>query len=573
MANTPINISSLDFDGVKASLKSYLSSKPEFSEYDFSGSTLNLLLDVLAYNTMFYGYYTNMIANETFLDTAQIENNVVRLASMLGVSVPSKSCATSQIIADSLTPSSPFKVLSYSTTFTGNNISGSAYKFYTISDVNVSSNTEFTVYEANSIVKDLTITVDLNKQTAFLGTIDPVTVSVKVNGTIWTRYDGSQIPNSDSQIFYVERIVDGFQLVFGKRNASSYSTSEGKTINESDIVQVSYLVSSGTVANSITSIKNANITIKSSTSTSGGTDSPNLDAIRYSAPKSFAANQRAVTQEDYYSFLLSSNLLPSSITQREQLNIWGGDAATPPAYGRIFVSFANTGITAGSLQVKNSIAFLKAKSIIGTLPEYVQAQPITANITLDVVTTNSTSVTGLAGILQNYYNNPKIFNNDIRIADIKTVADANFTNIKSIGINSLNFVLGVCGSDGQKLVNFKNELRPGSTAAYGNALTTTGLSYSNQTIYLADMPITFDSTGTATEGKLVSVDGSLSLIGGFGYLGYVNYSSGYAVINENVLAKNASINMTAHPRYPDSTTIKDEFLLTASFNTNITQSS
>jgi len=187
MANTPINISSLDFDGVKASLKSYLSSKPEFSEYDFSGSTLNLLLDVLAYNTMFYGYYTNMIANETFLDTAQIENNVVRLASMLGVSVPSKSCATSQIIANSLTPSSPFKVLSYSTTFTGNNISGSAYKFYTISDVNVSSNTEFTVYEANSIVKDLTITVDLNKQTAFLGTIDPVTVSVKVNGTIWTR--------------------------------------------------------------------------------------------------------------------------------------------------------------------------------------------------------------------------------------------------------------------------------------------------------------------------------------------------------------------------------------------------
>lgn len=562
MANPKINISSLDFDGIKASLKAYLSTKPQFTGYDFNGSAINILLDVMAYNTLFYGYYTNMIANETFLDTAQIDNNIIRLAAPLGVLVPNKTCAKS-----TLTVSGIATITSYSSVFTGSDVSGASYRFYTLTNTNVNGSTTLDVYEASTVANKLQITVDTTTQTSFLGTnIDPITVNVQVNGESWSRYDGTTVPNSSSKIFYIERIVDGFQLVFGKKNSTDYASSYGKTITANDTVLVSYLIPTGSAGNNITSITHSTLTVTKSTTTSGGSDSPDLDSVKFLAPKSFAANERAVTLDDYYSLLLSSGLLPAAITSRTQVNIWGGDDATPTAYGRTFVSFADTGITAGSTEVTNCITFLKAKSMIGVLPEYVQVQPITAYATLNVITSTSTSVSGLTGIVQSYYNNPPRFNNNIRIADIKSVASANYTNIKNINMTSLYFLLGVSGSDGQKLVHFKNELVPGSTLVYGNAMKSTGFTYGAQTIYLADTPTIFNESGVATEGMLAAVNSNLSLIGGLGKLGYVNYLQGYAVIKENVLGSTASINMTGYPRYIDSTIIKDEFLLSTSFD-------
>lgn len=573
MANPKINISSLDFNGIKLSLKAYLNTKAQipgspFYGYDFNGSVMNILLDVLAYNTLFYGYYTNMIANETFLDTAQIEKNVIRLTNVLGVLVPNKTCAKSTINASASTPTT---IVAYSSAFSGSDISGAVYKFYSISDITVSTNTVFDVYEANSVANKIQISVDIEKQSAFLGTnIDPRTVSVYVNGTAWSKYDGSVTPNNNSTVFYVERTTDGFQIVFGKKNSTDYASSYGKQITSNDTVLVSYLVPTGSAANNITSIANSLVTINSTTTSAGGSDTPDLDSVKFSAPKIFAANERAVTADDYYGLLLSSSLLPASITKKSQVNVWGGDDATPTAYGRLFVSFADTGLTANSTEVKTAISFLKSKAIVGTLPEYVQPQPITAYINLDVTKNTSENLDGFNGIIENYYNTPKRFNNDIRIADIKTVANANFSNIKNINLNSLYFILGVSGSDGQKLIHFKNELMPGSTSSYGASIKTSGLSYSSQTIYLADTPVIFNSSGTATEGKLVAVNSSLSPIGNFGYLGYTNYSQGYAVINENVLGVSASIDVTGYPRYKDSTTIKDEFILTTSVSSTIT---
>lgn len=573
MANPKINISSLDFNGIKLSLKAYLNTKAQipgspFYGYDFNGSVMNILLDVLAYNTLFYGYYTNMIANETFLDTAQIEKNVIRLTNVLGVLVPNKTCAKSTINASASTPTT---IVAYSSAFSGSDISGAVYKFYSISDITVSTNTVFDVYEANSVANKIQISVDIEKQSAFLGTnIDPRTVSVYVNGIAWSKYDGSVTPNNNSTVFYVERTTDGFQIVFGKKNSTDYASSYGKQITSNDTVLVSYLVPTGSVANNITSIANSLVTINSTTTSAGGSDTPDLDSVKFSAPKIFAANERAVTADDYYGLLLSSSLLPASITKKSQVNVWGGDDATPTAYGRLFVSFADTGLTANSTEVKTAISFLKSKAIVGTLPEYVQPQPITAYINLDVTKNTSENLDGFNGIIENYYNTPKRFNNDIRIADIKTVANANFSNIKNINLNSLYFILGVSGSDGQKLIHFKNELMPGSTSSYGASIKTSGLSYSSQTIYLADTPVIFNSSGTATEGKLVAVNSSLSPIGNFGYLGYTNYSQGYAVINENVLGVSASIDVTGYPRYKDSTTIKDEFILTTSVSSTIT---
>ena len=566
MANPKINISSLDFDGIKASLKSYLSTKTEFAGYDFNGSAMNLLLDVLAYNTLFYGYYTNMIANETFLDTAQIESNVIKLTNMLGGLVPNKTSATSTVsVSGSAT------IYGYKTYLTATDISGSPYKFYTIQDVVVSGNSSFTVYEALTVANNLPITVDTTKQTSFLGTnIDSRTVSVTVNGERWSKYDGSTTPNSTSKVFYVERNSDGFYVVFGKKNSADYASSYGKQISQNDTVKVSYLVPTGSAANNISSITSSVVTVTSSTVTSGGSDSPDLDSVKFSAPKIFAGSERAVTEDDYYSLLLSSGLLPASVTTREQLNVWGGDSATPPAYGRIFVSFSDTGITAASTNAINAISLLKAKSIIGTLPEYVQSQPISAYINLGIVKSTSASVSGITGIIQNYYNSTSKFNNNIRVADMKTVADANYSNIKSININSLYFVLGLSGSDGQKLINFKNELLPGSTLAYGNTLKTTGITYNSQRIYLADSPTLFDTSGNATQGVLVGVTADFSLYNSLNNLGYISYTDGYAVIKENVLSNGASVNVTGYPRYTDSTTIKDEFVLTTSFDANIT---
>lgn len=584
MANPIINISSLDFDGIKNSLKQYLNTKPEFTGYDFDGSAINLLLDILAYNTMFYGFYTNMIANETFLDTAKIESNVLRFANILGINVSDKKCAKATIeVKSANNVRGDVFIYPYLTPFETFDRNGNRIKFYTIGH-NKTKITgfkdfyTFTVYQANTAVNRLPVSIDFYKQTALLDkALDPDTLIVKDRaGFAWSRYDGTNSTVKSNYVYFLEKNPDGFKISFGRQNGNDFSTQAGRITTEG--VYVSYLISSGSIGNNLSpTLAPTGTSVKVVTPSSGGTDNINLDNVKAIAPKVFAANNRVVTKDDYYGVLLSSSVLPTNITKQSQINIWGGDTSTPPLYGKTYFSFANTGLTSGTASVIKCVDLLKGKAILGTVPTYVKAQPIYAYLNLNVewysdVNPNQSIfaqeinyVNTIESEIESYYNSTPTFNNNITTTTTKNIPTGK-DYIKSFTTTSAYLVLGVCGSDGQKLINFKNELKTGDPFAYGSALTTTGFTYNSKTIYLADKPTVFDSFGYSTEGVLVGVTADLTLFNNLNNLGYINYKEGYALIFENILSNNSSIDVTAYVNDPDNIIIKDEYLVTVDAN-------
>jgi hypothetical protein len=564
MANPKINISSLTFDDIKISLKAYLNNptlNPQFVGYDFDGSALNTLLDIFSYNTLFYSFYSNMIANETFLSTASLESSIVSLVKPLGYLVPGKTSAKIELNASPASGS--VVVVPYSTVFTGFNTSGNSYLFYSIEQISVASATDLTVYEAKSVVNNLEVTVDLAEQKVFLGNtnIDINTLTLNVNGVAWTKYNTFQSnPESGGTVYFLDRTSSGFYVIFGKKNINDYQSTFGKTISATDVVTVSYLVPSGVGANNINSVTNANLVINTVIASSGGTDGADLDLIKFFAPKMFASNDRAVTRDDYYGILLNSDTLPANIVSQDQVNIWGGEEADPPTYGRVFVSFADETLIKTTPSVQKCIALLNSKSVVTIIPEYIQSQAITANMNILVSGARTSQITLIQNTINDLYNTTKTFNDSIKIGDIKQTVFGLYPNITSISLNSISLVLSVFGSSVSKNVYFKNEFLPvTSRSSAGSAVYSDSFSYNGSSIILKDKPTIFDSAGFGLEGELHGYVGSTDI----GTLGYVNYTTGYVTINANVLPKTVKTSIIATPRYPDNIIIKNEFVLVA----------
>lgn len=550
MTNPKINIASLDFDDIKTSLKTYLSGLDEFDGYDFNASGINMLLDILAYNTMYYSFYSNMIANETFLDTAKIENNIVSLVKPLGVLVSGKSASKIEITAKSV--STTDVLTAHVDYFVGTNQSGSSYRFYPIKDYSLTSgsNTDIVLYEGNLVALDLPVTIE--DQSGFVGntSIDINTLVIRVNGDIWTKYNTFQSdPGPDSEVYFVDRTSSGFYVIFGKKTLNDFQASFGKELTENDVVTVSYLIPSGVAANGVSSVTNNKVTISASSVSGSGTDGADLDLVKFYAPKMFAANDRAVTKDDYYGLLFSSQLLPAEITKPEQVNVWGGEEADPPSYGRVFVSYANVDLTTETSSVKKSIAFLKSKAVVTVLPEYVQPQIVDVAMNLVVDGAHNNDLVGIEGLLEEYYNTPKRFNNSVYLADIKNLTKESYPNIRRVDISESYLSVKVTGSGSEKSIYFKNEIE--TSTAVANRVWSSSFSYKGSTIVLGDV------------GEHLVAKNSLngSIISNLGNLGTVNYNTGIVSINSEVLPTNNSINIFIIPKYRDSIIMKNELLV------------
>jgi len=576
MANQPpqINISSLDFEGLKDSFKQYLKTLPnsDLNSYNYDGSAINLLLDVFAYNTLYYAYYANMIANEMFLETAQIENNFVSLLKPLGVLLPSRTCSVAEITGSSSTTSS--SIQSYTDRFIGTSDNGLVYLFYTIEDIDLDAgNTTFKVYEASTVIKDLTVSVDLTEQKTFIATknldINTIKVKVTTDGVerTWSYANNTETIGSDAEVYFIDRTNTGFYIVFGKRTINDFGNNYGKNIQANDIVTVSYLVPNGESADNVSTFSSTSaITIKSITPSAGGRTSPNLDLYRFSAPKLFAANDRAVTKDDYYGLLINSNLLPSDITSKEEINIWGGEEASPPAFGRVFVSFANEGLTAGSFSVKNCMAFLKKKTTITVLPEYTQPQIITANINLTVLGSgiNNTSVKNL---INDYYNTNYKFNNTLFLGDIRSLISQTYT-VTGINLNSVVLNLDVYGSVTDRIISFKNELANANSGSKFTVIQSSFITYNSESAFLGDVPTKFDNDGNSVIGKIYGFKTSNSQQIGTTSLGEVDYKRGIVTIKGNILSESEYTTISGVPKYQDGLVFNNEFLLKVNTTVN-----
>lgn len=453
-----IQLGSLEFNDIKGSIISYLQEQDVLKDYDYAGSAIQTLVDILAYNTLYYGHYANMVANEMFLDTAQREESLISLVKPLGYVVPGRTSARAvMFLRGARNPNDSYSdFLPRYTRFVGRNNQGVSYNFYTLEPISLVSDqldageAIFNIVEGKSLVKETPIIVDQVTQKSFIsGTdVDISTIRVEVlNETLgeweeWERQSNTASGlDETSKVYWLERTELGFFIVFGGNLGAITADLIGKSISQNDQVRVSYLKSSGSDGNGVGSFAIQDWTADSNqTLTLGenGSDSPNLEAIRFFAPKWFAAQDRAVTVNDAQALLSQQGFGMDVDDPSASFNVWGGEQMIPPMYGRMFVSVNTLGASTGeTAQIRNTaLNALKDKTCVGILPEFIP--PAYIDITVSGIARYYAEYTGLSpNQLQGEINNLFIREYDQR--KFETSISAVEVSNK---INALNDIVG-----------------------------------------------------------------------------------------------------------------------------------
>lgn len=341
-----LKVDDLNFEGIKANFINFLKSQDQFRDYNFDASGIQVLLDVLAYNTYYNSFYLNMVANESFLATAQKRNSVVNLARSLGYTPRSRTSATisgTGIVSAVGTPVS-ITVPAY-TTFTGS-INGVSYTFNTISPTVISPvsgvySSAFTLKEGRYINRRYTVNLADPEQRFLIPNLnaDTSTLTVTVLDSVgssttrtFTLAENLTEVTETSLVFFLEEVEDGqYELFFGDDIV-------GKALDDGNVVVMEYLVSSGADANDVQNITFSGtvtdvstITFVSDDPATGGAEKESVNKIKFNAPKSYEAQNRVVTANDYKALLLKQSNIAS-------VSVWGGEDNDPPAFGKVYVA-------------------------------------------------------------------------------------------------------------------------------------------------------------------------------------------------------------------------------------------
>lgn len=414
-------ITELDFATIKSNLKDYLKSQPEFSDYNFDGSGLSVLLDVLAYNTHYMGYYMNMMANEMFIDTAQMRESVVSHAKLLGYTPRSRVASQATInvaFQEVVGGSNSAMTLPKFTKFTSAPKDSKSYTFVTVEQRVASKNNSgyfnfenLQIKEGEPVSYVFTYDAQTNEKQVFVlpdEGIDTSTLTVQVQKSA-TNYaietfelaeDATTVATTDP-VYYLEENRNGrYQIYFGDGIL-------GRALEDGNIVIVSYVVTSGDEANGIRTfiladnvMPGANVTINLATESSAGKTAETIEDIRFTAPKSFIAQNRAVTKNDYVALINRNYPYFDSVT------VWGGEENVPPVYGKIFFSVKPRGnyeVTQSEIQyMKDEV--LKPISVLTVTPEYVAPDYNYMNFVVDVVYDPRKTTKTAGGIQTSVYN-------------------------------------------------------------------------------------------------------------------------------------------------------------------------
>ena len=388
--NTPTTLGNLEFIQIKTSLTEFLRNQSVFSGYNFEGSALQTVIDLLAYNTFYYAYYANMINAEAFLDSAQRQDSLISLCKPLGFTVPASTAAKAKVRVTGISnPSDYQNEIPEQTSFFATDGNGIQYTFYNLDKIPIGSggNTElFDIYESTSYSQiDYRSIFDFETQRIAIAAtnfdISTIRVQTEENGILytWTPVNNiGYVSQTDERIFFVERTSTGFVIQFG----SKYSL--GKSIDEElvDKLFVRYITTSGSVANGLlnfvigrppsniafSGVVNVSI-LNGGSQSGGGRNNPDPDFIRFVAPKWFASQERAVTTNDYKALLIEAGYFQNE----NEFNVFGGQDITPPRYGRVFLS---SNIINDQSKITEIINFMKERSIITVLPEYVESNAL-----------------------------------------------------------------------------------------------------------------------------------------------------------------------------------------------------
>lgn len=425
-----LDVTELDFANIKQSLKTFMQAQDEFSDYDFEGSALSVLLDTLAYNTHYNAVMAHMLANESFLDSAIKRSSVVSIAKSLGYTPRSRRSSTAYLDFSLIPDSSytePTYTLSRNAPFT-TIVDKVSYSFYPAEDVTATlqtvSGTDQFVFQSLELKEGTRVSnrylIDINNLSGPLTiantNIDTSTIRVRVQKsnsdlTIETFVESTSILDliSTSRAYFVEESIDGnYILRFG-------DDVFGKKLEVGNIVIVDYLVSSASSPNGAKSFKmgptltgNGEVeSFANVTAAFGGAEKESIDSIRKTAPLYNQTKERVVSAIDYRSLILAENPTVQSVA------VWGGENNDPPIYGKVFISLDPVEGQIITAQVKDSITntLLTPRAAVAIQPEFVD--PVYTYIGLKVGIVYDPNVTTLtsgqisdaaSSAINNYFN-------------------------------------------------------------------------------------------------------------------------------------------------------------------------
>ena len=584
-----INITDLDFDDVSKSLKEYLRGQSTLKDYDFEGSNLAILVDLLAYSAHTSAFNANMVASEMFLDTAQIRKNVVSRAKELGYTPSSRTASKASFDLTVTNPTIGGVTPSSLTINRGHEFTtvydGTSYTFISLDNKTITPTTGTFKFEALDIYQGK-LSTDIyrydsqvaNQRFPMLSpNIDTTSITVNINSnntvTAWSRAGDLTGIKSTSNVYYLQENDEGlFELYFGDGII-------GAEPKDGDEITISYLVTDTNHANGAnvfsmsTSINgNSAVTFTNTVSASGGKDIETPDQIKFSASKFYTSQNRLVTVQDYKAKL--QELYPGA----DSIAVWGGEDNEPPQYGKVFVAlkpsqYSNNLTTAEKSTLTKSLSEL---SILTVRPQVIDAEILqillSTNFKYDPTKTSQTQsaleTLVRAAILS--YDDSELsgFDTLFRHSQLTSKIDGTETSILSNITNvrlRKNYTAVIDGTASSIKLDFGNALynpHSGHNAASGGVLTTTGFFISGDTNNYF-----FDDDGKGNVRRYY-LDGSTRVYSD-DTAGTITYSTGVVSINSLTYSStsntDSSIDFTTIPSSNDVISTKNQLLdITAS---------
>lgn len=602
-----VNFTNLDFDQIKSSIKEYLRSNSNFTDYDFEGSSLSVIIDTLAYNTYISSYNANMVSNEVFIDGATLRENVVSLARNIGYVPRSRTAAranisffvdTTGLTTNPITLTLKKGVVSTSTGSFG----GDSYRFIIANDVTVpvvngiAFFENLDVYEGTFLTANFTVDANDPNQKFILdnANIDTSLINVSVRNTEASTTSRKFILSNSlfdvtaqSKVFFIQEIEDQrYELIFGDGIF-------GQKLENSNYIDISYITTSGLSGNGISNfvfngriIDNESRVVTSGISlittnivSQSGKEIESVDSIKKYAPQIYSAQNRAVTASDYEA------IIPKIYPETESISVFGGEDLSPPKYGKVFISIKPFNGPYVPEPVKENIQNkLRKYSVAGIVPEFLDLKYI--YIEVDSTIYYNTNAAPSADYVKS-----------IVSSNISAYADSTELNRFGARFKYSKFLKIIDDSNVSITSNItkivmRRDLRPAINQfadyeiCYGNAfyvgkcdgynIKSSGFKVSgiSETVYLSDIPNSDNRTGTIFFFNLKSSTQPVIVKKNVGVIDYekgeIRLNPVNIISSEKFVDGNAVIQISANPKSNDVIGLQDLYLQLDINSSNIT---
>ena len=587
---TKLQVTELDFDDIKANLKTYMKNQSEFSDYNFEGSGLSTIIDLLAYNTHYLAMNANMAINESFLDTATLRSSVVSHAKTLGYTPRSVRAPVAYLDVTLNNSVLTSATIDKGTKFT-TQVDGTTYGFVVNEALSITPTngvlrfSNLPVYEGTLVTTKYTVdNSNLDKQYLLTDNrADTTTLKVSVQNssadlttTTYTLATDISKVTATSNVYFLQEVDDGkFEVYFGDNVV-------GKKLSDGNIVILEYVVTNKGAANgaktfSGTSVSGVtDITIATLVAANGGADAETIQSIKYNAPLDYASQGRAVTTEDY------KVIIPQIYADTKALQVWGGEDNDPPRYGQVYISIkTKSGINLTQAQ-KNVIASSLDKYNIASVrptivdPETTKIRIITT-VKFDANKTTK-AASDIATVVRNTmttYNTSDLekFDGVFRYSKLSRLIDASDPSILS-NISTIKIVKSITPSlntTTQYIINYANKLfnpHAGHNTLGGGITSSTGfkITGNTNTFYLDD-----DGNGNV---RLYYLVGGTTRTYQNSTLGTINYATGVITIPSlsitSTVNTNGTIDIVVQSSSNDIVPVRNQLLEIDIANTKVT---